>query len=69
MTEKELWNYFGKKVRVTCVNDMVKQGKAEYFTKAIDNDPEVASIGIPYSDSGLYDITADEIKKIEILAD
>lgn len=67
MTERELWSYFGKKIRVTCIDNTVIEGKAEYFTKAIDNNPEVASIGIPYSDNGLYDITTDEIKKIEII--
>lgn len=67
MTERELWQYFGKKIRVTCINGKVIEGVAEYFTKAVDNDPEVASIGIPYSDNGVYDITADEIKSIEII--
>ncbi len=68
MTERELWGYFGKRVRVTCTTGEVVEGIAAYFTKAIDNEPEVASIGIPQSYGGIIDITADEIKSIEVLA-
>ena len=43
MTEKELWGYFGKKVKVKCTTGEVIKGIVKGFTRAIDNDPEVAS--------------------------
>ena len=61
MTEKELWGYFGKKVKVKCVTGETIKGIVKGFTRAIDNDPEVASIEIPYSDNGSYEIMANEI--------
>lgn len=67
MTEKELWVYFGKKVRVKCNTGKIIEGMVKGFTRAIDNEPEVASIEIPYSDNGSYEIMANEIEKIEEL--
>ena len=69
MTEKELWGYFGKKVKVKCTTGEVIKGIVKGFTRAIDNDPEVASIEIPYSDNGCYEIMANEIKSIDMLTD
>ena len=69
MTERELWGYFGKKVKVKCVTGETIKGIVKGFTRAIDNDPEVASIEIPYSDNGSYEIMANEIKSIDILTD
>lgn len=64
MSEKELWGYFGKRVRVKCITGKTIKGIVKGFTRAIDNDPEVASIEIPYSDNGSY-----EIRSIDILTD
>lgn len=67
MTEKELWGYFGKRVRIKCITGEIIEGTVKGFTSAIDNDPEIASIEIPYSDNGSYEIMANEIASIEEL--
>lgn len=67
MTEKELWEYFGKRVRIKCITGEIIKGTIKGFTRAIDNDPEIASIEIPYSDNGSYEIMANEIALIEKL--
>ena len=36
MTEKELWGYFGKKVKVKCATGETIKGIVKGFTRAID---------------------------------
>lgn len=66
MTEIELETYLGKKIRVKCIDDIV-EGMCEIFTPALDNEPEVAEIGLKTESykCGLTSITLPEIKTIE----
>ena len=69
MTEREQYNCLGKTVKVTCVDNMIIEGLAELFTKAIDNEPEIASIDIKQenNDTSYVVLYANEIKKIEYI--
>ncbi|EOD00463.1 hypothetical protein [Caldisalinibacter kiritimatiensis] len=62
----KLWEYVGKKIKVTCIQGEIIQGKCDRYTQALDNEPEIASISI---DSGEidYEIYENEISKIEIV--
>ena len=48
---------------------MIIEGLAELFTKAIDNEPEIASIDIKQenNDTSYVVLYANEIKKIEYI--
>ena len=64
----DLEDYVGKKVRIISINDNEFIGKAEGFTQALDNEPEIASIDIENEkDSKLYELYENEIKSIEII--
>ncbi|MGP1576359.1 MAG: hypothetical protein ACTTH7_02550 [Treponema sp.] len=74
MTETELIkcykNSLHKKVMVTCTNGTVFDGICSGFTRAIDNEPEIASImldSISKTEKIFYDIFANEIERIEVL--
>lgn len=69
LTEKELEMYYarGKKVRVICKDGSVVEGYCEMFTQPLDNDPEVAEIGILRGTMNHVGITEPEIDKIEYL--
>lgn len=58
----KLWEYDGKKVRITTDDNQVFQGIACDYTDADDNEPEIASICI-----GNIEFREDEIKSIEII--
>jgi len=68
VTEKELYKYWGKKVKVTCSDGQIILGHCRYFTQAIDNEPEIASITIDNS-LGLTEIYQNEIMTIEVITD
>lgn len=55
-----------KKIRVTCKDGKVFEGVNKYFTQALDNEPEVASICIKEKGcSYLTELIEPEIEKIE----
>lgn len=57
-----------KKIRVTCKDGKIFEGINEYFTQALDNEPEVASICIQEEGcSYLTELTEPEIEKIEVI--
>ena len=70
MTERELYKWLGKNVKIQCIENELFEGYVESFTRAIDNDGGLASIDIesknPKEHICLY---ANEIKKIEIMTD
>lgn len=69
LSEKELKMYraFGKEVRVICKDGTVIEGHCTDFIQAIDNEPEVAEIGVLRGTMSLVGITEPEIEEIEYL--
>lgn len=68
MTEKEMIRFLGKPVKVTCTSGRIFEGNCEVFESSLDNEPNPASISIE-NYGGLVEITAPEIKSIEIIED
>lgn len=66
MSESQLEMYAGKNIKVICSDNTIIQGFAKYFTPAIDNEPEIASISVK-TDFMLVEVMLDEIREIEIL--
>jgi len=62
----DLKSGYGKKVKVTTIDNEVFEGLYCTHTNALDNEPEVESITIEKG-NGLTEIYAPEIKSIEIL--
>lgn len=62
----ELWEYVNKSIKVTCLEGEVFQGQCTDYTQALDNEPEIASIGIK-SNGISYELYENEIKSIEIV--
>lgn len=62
----KLSEYCGKNVKITLGEDEFLIGKCVEFTKAIYNDPEIASIDVKVK-KDIYEIYENEIKKIEIV--
>ena len=62
----KLWEYEGKRIRVTFKNGEVLEGVAHDYTSALDNTgectPDVETICINY-----VEFTEDEIASVEIL--
>lgn len=61
-----LREYVGKKIKVTTNEDRVFEGNCTDFTPALDNEPEIDSIGLETTILS-YEIYANEIKSIEVL--
>jgi hypothetical protein len=62
----ELKEFIGKKIRITTDEGKVFEGKCTDFTPAIDNEPEIDSIGL--ETTGLsYEIYQNEIRNIEVI--
>lgn len=62
----KLWEYVGKEIKVTCLNGKIFSGKCTDFTQALDNEPEVDSIGLKVNDIS-YELYENEIKSIEVI--
>jgi hypothetical protein len=64
-----LWEYAGKRVRVVTVDGQVFEGDCTDYTQPLDNDPEIASIGVvTQPKSGFaYELYENEIKSIEVI--
>ncbi|KOF56625.1 MULTISPECIES: hypothetical protein [Clostridium] len=62
----KLWEYTGKRIKVTCIDGKIIEGNCDCYTQALDNEPEIASISI---DKGSYGIELyeNEIKSIEVI--
>ena len=58
----KLWEYSGKKVRITMDDGQVFEGIAYDYTSALDNEPDPESISI-----GVFELYSPEIKKIELI--
>jgi len=64
-----LGGYVGKRVRVVANDDQVIEGKCTDYTQPLDNDPEIASIGVvtePGAGYG-YELYENEIKSITVI--
>lgn len=61
-----LWEYVGKTIKVNCLSGNIFEGECTDYTQALDNEPEVASIGLTTKDES-YELYENEIKSIEII--
>ncbi|MFT8313184.1 MAG: hypothetical protein ABF633_02895 [Clostridium sp.] len=61
-----LWEYVGKRIRVRCLSGKVFEGKCTDFTQALDNEPEIDSIGLE-TDKLSYELYENEIESIEVI--
>lgn len=64
-----LGEYVGKQVRVVTDDGQVFVGKCTDYTQPLDNDPEIASIGV-VTEPGAgysYELYENEIKSIEVI--
>ena len=66
MTERQLYECQGKKIKVTFNNGSVQTGECFHFTQALDNEPEVASISLR-KETGPIEIDQTEIKSIAFI--
>lgn len=67
ITEKELWKYHGKKVKITTLEGKTFIGFAAYFTSIADSEEEnEASITIErdFNENVLIEFTQSEIETI-----
>jgi len=62
----KLWEYVGKNIKVTCIDEQIIEGKCDGYTQALDNEPEIASISIERIGYGI-EIYENEIKSIEVI--
>ncbi|WP_392486756.1 hypothetical protein ACER0A_002175 [Haloimpatiens sp. FM7315] len=62
----KLWGYVGKKIKVICLNGKILKGKCTDFTQALDNEPEVDSIGLNVNQTN-YELYENEIKSVEVI--
>lgn len=62
----KLYDYCGKKLRISLSDGNIIEGKCIEYTKAIENDPEIDSIDVKVKKE-IYEIYENEIEKIEIL--
>lgn len=67
MNEIELESYINKDVQIYCTNGKKIEGFACLFIKALDNEPEIASITLE-TKNGLVEILLFEIQAIQITA-
>lgn len=68
--ELKMANCIWKNIRVTLKDGDVIQGYCCDFTQALDNEPEIAELGIQRGSepgSGIIAITEPEIEKIEVM--
>lgn len=65
MTEKELYQWRGKDVLVVCSDGQRVEGFCCMVTKALDNEPEVASITLE-TQAGLVEIALPEIETMQL---
>ncbi|GAB6170076.1 hypothetical protein JCM1393_25360 [Clostridium carnis] len=59
-----LWEYVGKEIEVICVEGEIIKGKCTDFTQALDNEPEVDSIGVEVGNLS-YELYQNEIESIK----
>lgn len=62
----KLWEYVGKNIKVTCIDEQIIEGKCDGYTQALDNEPEIASISIDREEYEI-EIYENEIKSIEVI--
>lgn len=65
----ELWEYAGKRIRLTDIDGQVFEGDCTDYTPADENESEKASIGIQTEPGAgfAYELYENEIKSIEVI--
>lgn len=64
----KLWEYVDKKVKVTFIDGQVIKGNVEFYTSALDNEPEPESITLRNNSTNfLTELFRTEIAKIEVI--
>ena len=65
----KLWEYEGKKVRVTCISGRIFEGYVDYYTSELDDPDGVASLSLDSdgADDDLVNFAVDEIMNIETI--
>ena len=61
-----LYEYVNKKIKVNLIEGEILIGKCLDYTKAIENDPEIASIDLKVK-KDIYEVFENEIESIEII--
>lgn len=61
-----LWEYVGKEIKVTCIDEQIFTGKCTDYTQSLDNEPEIDSIGLNVNGIS-YELYENEIKSIEVI--
>ncbi len=71
MSEENLKQYWGEKVKIVSNDDETVIGVAAYYTCAADSDTEEESITIEknFNKNQLVEVMASEIKSIEVIND
>ena len=64
MKDRKLDNQL--KLKITFIDGTILEGNYEDYTQALDNDPEIASIGIK-ANNVHYELYENEIKSIEVV--
>ena len=69
MTETKLKQYWGKNIKITCIDGDVLTGFAAYFADAYENEPDEASITIENEKTLQRDVVVSlsEIQSVEII--
>lgn len=63
-----LWEYSGQNVKITFIDGKVLTGRVSYFTSALDNEPQPASLTIETDKTdALVECLEPEIKKVELI--
>lgn len=66
--DMKLWEYSGKRIKITSTNGRVFTGIADFYTSALDNPDEVESLSIWQDDTdALIEFAKNRITHIEII--
>ncbi len=63
---KSMYEACGKNIKATLSDGKVFEGKCQYYTSALDNEPEMASISLAHG-NGLVELFQNEIDGIEYI--
>lgn len=66
MTEAEFASFVGKNIKIEFADGESLEGKCFYYTQALDNEPEIASMSVQTHDRGAIEVYQNEVKSIEI---
>lgn len=65
--EKDFEKYYGKMIKIFCIDDIIIAGRVTGVVSALDSEQNLQELDI-IADNGIYyNITENEILKIEII--